>query len=124
MFGNQDQNATATNNCLAYANAGHGGPCLVIVTAFSNDPTSVEFGPIPVGGVTISQLQAVTDGIATGQTVTVLDNVTPTALACTNTTGSGCSDPTHPVSIPAGDFLQVRISGGTPSAWKVTFLLG
>jgi hypothetical protein len=124
MFGNQDQNATATNNCLAYANAGHGGPCLTGVTAFSNDPTSVEFGPIPVGGVTISQLQAVTDGTATGQTVTVLDNVTPTALACTNTTGSSCSDTTHSVSIAAGHFLQVQLAGGTPTAWKVTFLLG
>jgi hypothetical protein len=124
MFGNQNQNATATNNCLAYANAGHGGPCITSVTLFSNDPTSIEFGPIPAGGVTISQLQAVTDGSATGQTVTVIDNITATALSCTNTTGSTCSDTTHSVSIPAGDFLQVQLAGGTPSAWKVTFLLG
>ena len=124
MFGNQNQNATATNDCLAYANVGHGGQCLTIVSSFSNDPTSVEFGPIPVGGVTISQLQAITSGIATGQSVTVLDNFTPTALTCTNTAGSTCSDTTHSASIPAGDFLQVQVSGGSPNPWKVTFLLG
>jgi hypothetical protein len=114
MFGGQNQNA----------DGGHAWPCITAVAGFGNDANSVEFGPIPQGGVTISQLQAVTNGSATGQTVRVLDNITATALTCTNTAGSSCSGTTHSVTIPAGDFIQVQVTGGTAAAWKVTFLVG
>jgi hypothetical protein len=124
MFGDEQQNADGGHPCLAFANAGHGGPCIAAVTAFGNDANSVEFGPIQPGGGTISQLQAVTSGTATGQTITVFDNTGATALTCTNTAGSTCSDTTHSVPVAGGDFLQVQVTGGTASPWKVTFVLG
>jgi hypothetical protein len=123
MFGNEQQNADGGHACLAYANSGHGGPCISSVAAFANDANSVEFGPVPPGGATISQLQAVTSSTATGQTITVFDNTGATVLTCTNTAGSTCSDTTHSVPVAAGDFLQVQVTGGTASTWRVTFLL-
>jgi hypothetical protein len=75
--------------------------------------------------VTISHLLAVTANSLADQTVTVLDNLAATLLTCTTTAASpdSCSDDTHSVLIPAGDFLQVRITNGGGS-WRVTFQLG
>jgi hypothetical protein len=124
MFGGQNQNADGGHACLAYANSGHGGPCITTIAGFGNDSNAVEFGPIPPGGATISQLQAFTSGTATGQTITVFDNLGATALTCINTAGSSCSDTTHSVVVAAGDFLQVQVTGGSASPWKVTFVVG
>jgi hypothetical protein len=123
MFGDENQNADGGHACLAFADSGHGGPCITTVAAFGNDANSVEFGPIATGG-TLSQLRAVTSGTATGQTIRVFDNTTGTTLTCTNTAGSSCTDTTDAVPVAAGDFLQVQVTGGTASPWKVTFLLG
>jgi hypothetical protein len=81
------------------------------------------FGPMPTDA-TISHMHAVTGNSAANQTVTVLDNVTATPLTCTTTAAStdGCSNDTDSVSIPAGDFLQVRVVNGDGS-WRVTFQL-
>jgi hypothetical protein len=122
MFGNQNQNADGAHNCLTYANSGHGGVCITSSGSFATDPSSVEFGPLH-SAATISTLNAVSSVAASGQTVTVLDNTGATALACTNTTGTSCSDTTDSVTVAAGDFLQVQVSGGTAAAWKVTLVL-
>ena len=94
-----------------------------LVTEFTASPNSLMFGPMPTDA-TISHLLAVTANSAADQTVTVLDNVAATPLACTTTAASPqmCSDDTHSVLIPAGDFLQVRVANGGGS-WRVTFQL-
>jgi hypothetical protein len=124
MFGNQNANAGSSNNCLTYANVGPGSACIALVAQFVAEPNSLVFGPLPTDA-TISHLHAVTDNSAANQTVMVVDNVTATPLTCTTTAGSteGCSDDTDSVSIPAGDFLQVRVVNGAGS-WRVTFQLG
>jgi hypothetical protein len=121
MFGNGTQNADSGHNCLTYANVGNGNSCLT--TGFANDNNELVFGPV-ARAVTISNLLAQTNNSGSGQTITVLDNGLPTALGCTNLTGLTCSDTTDSVVIPAGDFIQVRVSGGTSSHWRVTFQLG
>jgi hypothetical protein len=124
MFGNQNGNASSANNCLTYANTAQGSACLSLVTEFTASPNSLMFGPLP-NDATISHLLAVTANRAANQTVTVLDNVAPTPLTCTTTAAEPqiCSDETHSVLIPAGDFLQVRVANGGGS-WRVTFQLG
>jgi hypothetical protein len=72
----------------------------------------------------LSHLAASTSGTATGQTITVLDNGVATTLTCQNTTGSTCNDDTDTPTIQAGHFLEVSVTGGTASPWKVTFQLG
>ena len=123
MFGNQNGNAGSGNNCLTYANVAQGDACLAGVTEFASSPNSLMFGPMPTDA-TISNLLAITSNSAADQTVTVLDNVAPTLLTCTTTAASpqNCSDDTHSVVIPAGDFLQVRVGNGAGS-WRVTFQL-
>jgi len=93
------------------------------VTEFTASPNPLMFGPMPTDA-TISHLLAVTANSAADQTVTVLDNVAATPLARTTTAASPqmCSDNTHSVLIPAGDFLQVRVANGGGS-WRVTFQL-
>jgi hypothetical protein len=124
MFGNQNGNAGSGNNCLAYANVSTGSACLALITEFTSSPNSLMFGPLP-SDATISHLLAVTANSAANQTVIVLDNVAATPLTCTTTAASPqlCSDDTHSVLIPAGDFLQVRVANGAGS-WRVTFQLG
>jgi hypothetical protein len=123
MFGNGTQNADSGHACLTYANVGNGNTCLTTTTGFANDNNELPFGPV-ARAVTISNLLATSNNSATGQTVTVLDNGVATALGCTNLVGSSCSDTTDSVVVPAGDFLQVRVAGGTASHWRVTFQLG
>ena len=124
MFGNQNGNAGSGNNCLSYANVGPGSACLTLITEFTASPNSLMFGPVPTD-VTISHLLADTANSAANQAVTVLDNLDPTLLTCTTTAASpqSCSDDTHSVLIPAGHFLQVRVTNGGGS-WRVTFQLG
>lgn len=123
MFGNQNGNAGSGNNCLSFANAGSGNACLSLITEFISAPNSLTFGPLPTDA-TISHLLAVTTNSVANQTVTVLENGTPTALTC-NTAGllNNCSNDTDSVLIPAGAFLQVRITNGGGS-WRVTFQFG
>jgi hypothetical protein len=123
MFGNENQNADSGHDCLTYTNDNHGGACITTISGFVTDPNELEFGPMPPGGVTISKLLADTNGTATGQVVTVLDNGVATALTCTDSSGSSCTNTTSTVTVPAGDFLQVEVSGGTASEWRVTFLV-
>jgi hypothetical protein len=123
MFGNQNQNADSGHDCLTYENDNRGAPCITTTSGFLTDTNELEFGPMPAGGVTISQLQADTSGTATGQVVTVLDNGVATALTCINLSGSSCRNTINIVSILAGDFLQVEVNGGTASTWRVTFLV-
>jgi hypothetical protein len=124
MFGNQNGNAGSGNDCLTYANVAQGSACLSLGRqAFASSQNPLMFGPMPTGG-TISHLVAVTANSAANQTVTVLDNAAPTQLTCTTTTAApqDCSDDTHSIPIPAGDFLQVQVTNGAGS-WRVTFQL-
>jgi hypothetical protein len=123
MFGNQNGNAGSGNNCLTYANVAQGSACLAAVTEFASSANALMFGPMPADA-TVSNLLALTANSAAGQTVTVLDNAAATLLTCTTTPASPqiCSDDTDTVTIPAGDFLQVRVSNGGGS-WRVTFQL-
>ena len=123
MFGNQNGNAGSGNNCLTYANVAQGNACLALVSEFASSANSLVFGPIPTDA-TISHLLATTGNSAANQTVTVLDNAVTTLLTCTTTAASpqSCSDDTHSVTIPAGDFLQVAVTNGSGS-WRVTFQL-
>jgi hypothetical protein len=122
MFGNQNGNAGSGNNCLTFANVGSGSACLTLIAQFISSPNSLMFGPLPTDG-TISHLQAVTTNGVAGQTVTVLNNTTPTQLACT-TAGAldRCSNDADSVLIQAGNFLQVAVVNGAGS-WRVTFQL-
>ena len=124
MFGNQNGNAGSGNNCLTYANVAQGSLCVAAITQFATSANSLMFGPLPTAA-TISHLHAVTGNSAENQEVRVLDNIAPTSLTCTTTAGSpeSCTDDTHSPLIPAGDFLQVRVSNGAGS-WRVTFQLG
>jgi hypothetical protein len=122
MFGNQNGNVGG-NDCLTYANVAQGSACLGLLTEFASSSSALMFGPLPTDS-TISNLLAVTANSAADQTVTVFDNVAATPLTCTTTAASPqrCSDVTHSVLIPAGDFLQVQVSNGAGS-WRVTFQL-
>jgi hypothetical protein len=123
LFGNQNGNASSGNNCLTYANVAQGSACLSLGRQeFASSPNSLVFGPMPTDA-TISHLVAVTANSAANQTVTVLDNGAPTPLTCTTTAAlpQDCSDDT-PISIQAGDFLEVQITNGGGS-WRVTFQL-
>ena len=124
MFGNVQGNAGSTNDCLTYANVGSGGACIVAggLTTFASYPTSILFGPLPAAA-TISNLRVQAANELADQTVTVLDNINPTALACTTTAGGSCANTTTTVSIPAGDYLQVQITTGSGS-WRATFQIG
>jgi hypothetical protein len=121
MFASQDQNTDSGHACLSFAGASKANSCLT--SGFVGGNTEVVFGPMP-SNVTISRLMAQTNGTATNQVVTVLDNGVATALGCTNTTGSACTDTTDSVSVAAGHFLQVQVTGGTASRWNVTFVVG
>jgi len=122
MFGNQNGNVGG-NDCLTYANVAQGSACLGLLTEFASSSSALMFGPLPTDS-TISNLLAVTANSAANQTVTVLDNVATTLLRCTTSLASpqNCSDDTDSVLIPAGHFLQVRVTNGAGS-WRVTFQL-
>jgi hypothetical protein len=125
LFGNDGANAGSGAPCLTYANVANGNACLT--TGFSSGNQNLVFGPVPGppgSTMTLSQLAASTNGTATGQTITVLDNGVATTLTCQNTSGSTCNDNVHTPTIQAGHFLQVSVTGGTGSPWKVTFRLG
>jgi hypothetical protein len=121
MFGNQNGSVQG-NNCLTYANVAQGSACIALVTEFANSANSLMFGPLPTDA-TISHLLATTANSAVNQTVTVLDNIGTTLLACATDAGSptGCSDNADSVVIPAGHFLQVRVDGA--GSWRATFQL-
>jgi hypothetical protein len=87
-------------------------------------------GPVPSGGGTVTNLEAVVDtapGVANGHTIDVMDNTTGTVLLSCQITGTNvfCIN-TGSASATAGDYLQVRMTnttGGTSNAhsFRVTF---
>ena len=102
-----------TNTCLSLGNANAVLSCVGSGTAWIDEAKAITWGPIPAGGVTISALTAVTstNQAGGGATIDVLVNGTATvALSCTITAGtSTCANPSS-ASIPAGAFVQVRVT--------------
>jgi hypothetical protein len=126
MFGSHGANVGPGSTCAALYSVAGTSACLT--TGFAADTHSLVFGPIPAGGVPISNLSVATSVALTGGTgavVTVLDNGTATALKCTVATGgTSCTDNTDTATIPAGDFLEVQIvpsSGSSAVAYQVAF---
>lgn len=124
--------SVATGDCLTYTVLGSPGegPCPPATPGF---PYSTRLlGPVPAGGLVVSDLYAVTDAIVTGAdtaVATIIDNTTSQVLlACTvdSTTVPlhHCSNTSSSSLVPAGDNLEVQInaSGSADNAhWRVTF---
>ena len=89
-------------------------------------------GPMPAGGATVTDLQAVTDTAVTGSksyTIDVMSNTAGTVLlSCTIDTTTSLSTSacrnTNTATATQGHYLQVRITengGASHKAWRVTF---
>jgi hypothetical protein len=124
MFGTHAQTVNAGQTfCATVDSVNNVQTCLT--SGFAADNQTRVFGPAPTGGVAIAHLAVAASATVggAGTVVTVLDNGVATALTCTVTTTT-CANDTATVSIPAGDFLQVQIAGGTGvanAAFQVTF---
>jgi hypothetical protein len=127
LFGSDQNAVNQPNLCISYANVA--GPSTCITSGFTGSNGNIVFGPVPgppLSTMTISHLAAAASSVSSPPvTITVLVDgavTTPTALTCTVTTGTTCNDDTDTVTVHAGDFLEVSVTGGTN--WLVTFELG
>jgi hypothetical protein len=113
---------------IIFASNNHGGcPSAVTANTFTSEVTFLE-GPVPAGGGTVTNLEAVVNTAPTGtqsHTVTVLNNTTgATLLSCSITAGNTSCQSTASGSVPAGHYLQVRINnvnGASSRQFRVTF---
>ena len=110
------------NECLGFERDAHAG---CPSTGGTQPPNLTEtFGPVPDGGGTVSHLYVQMDGpgIASGNTVQVLDNGN-VVLSCTAAGTSSCQN-AGSASVAAGTYLQVRVinnTGAGQQKYRVTF---
>jgi hypothetical protein len=106
----------ASGSCIANQGAGNGTcPAAVPVHTLSN--STLLLGPIPVGGATVSNLEAVTSATASAAntaTIAVMNNSTgAVVLSCTinnvSLTTKACQN-AGSAFVAAGSYLQVRVT--------------
>jgi hypothetical protein len=106
----------ASGNCLVNAAAGNGAcPAAVAVNTLSTSTSLL--GPIPAGGATVTNLEAVTSAAASAAntaTIAVINNSTGLAvLSCTINNVSlstrACQN-TGSAFVAAGSYLQVKVT--------------
>ncbi len=126
--------AVTSGNCIrnlwsAGANSA-ACPSAVLAHALSTD-TNLLLGPVPAGGATISNLEAVTNASGTAANtakIDVMNNTTGTVvLSCTinNTSlsASACQN-TGAAFVAAGSYLQVKVTltgSGMNLQYRVSF---